>query len=174
MPGDPKDILSGYTDSERNLVTFVCTANICRSPMAEKLLEHALQAEGPPLSDLEVISTGVAAYHGDRASENSVIAVEKVGLDLTGHQSQPITQDIMDRSLAVFCMTTSHRVFLESHFKPHRSIHLIREFLPKESGNEIPDPFGQSLAAYEACRDSIVEAIPSIVDFLKKQVDARV
>jgi protein-tyrosine-phosphatase len=46
---------------DRNLILTVCTGNVCRSPMAEKLLQHALAAEGAPLDQLNVESAGVAA-----------------------------------------------------------------------------------------------------------------
>ena len=82
---------------DRNLILTICTGNICRSPMAEKLLQHALNAEGAPLNQLKVVSAGVASGYSDPASSNSVAALKKVKLDLTQHQSQPVTQDLIDQ-----------------------------------------------------------------------------
>jgi len=155
--------------SERNLVTVICTANICRSPMGEKLLAHALQAEAEPLRSLVVVSAGVSAYGGEPASPNSVRALDKVGIKLDKHKSQALTQNMIDRSLAIFCMTQSHRMLIDMQFEkttPH--IYLFRELMGKGAEREIPDPYGQNLSAYEATRDSMVEAIPSLVAFLKK------
>ena len=98
------------------LVIVVCTANICRSPMGEKLLRHALAAEPEPLRSLKVVSAGIAAARGQPATDNSVAALKKVGIDLSGHASQPLTQELLDRALAVFCMTESHRSMIELHF----------------------------------------------------------
>lgn len=152
-------------------VLFVCTANICRSPMAHKLLAHALKNEEEPLASLEVRSAGIAAYPGDRASQNAVRALEKVGISLDDHRSQPVTDDLLASSLAVFCMTESHRQLLNARFSSVPDhLYLLREFLPRGSEREIPDPFGADLAAYEACRDSMVEAIPSLLRFLKTVV----
>ncbi len=152
----------------RNKILFVCTANICRSPMGQKLLEHALQKEPPPLGDLEIDSAGVAAYPGDTASENAVRALRKVGLSLEDHRSQPVTAALLAESLAVFCMTENHRQLLLARFSGGlEHVYLMREFLQESAEREIPDPFGADLASYEACRDSMVEAIPSIVKFLK-------
>lgn len=156
---------------ERSLITVICTANICRSPLAEVLLQHALGAEKEPLSSLKVTSAGVSAFQGDQASLNSVKVAQTVGLDLSRHSSQPLTQALIDSSFAVFCMTESHRMLLEMQFKkttPH--IYLFRELMGgAASEQEIPDPYGQNLPAYEACRDNMVEAIPSILSFLRKQ-----
>ncbi len=157
---------------DRNTVTVVCTANICRSPMGEKLLAHALEAEGSPLSSIVVRSAGVSAFSGEPASVNSERALKKVSLDLTSHRSQILTQELIDQSLAIFCMTQSHRQMIEMQFAkttPH--IYLFRELMGGGADVEIPDPFGSSLPAYEAARDSMVEAVPSIVAFLKERYD---
>lgn len=147
---------------------MVCTANICRSPMAAALLQHALAAESGPLGAVKVTSAGVVARRGDLVSANSVAALKKVGLDISGHRSQPVTQEMLDRTLAVLCMTESHRAMIHVQADPlPRAIYLFREFMPGEIDREIGDPFGGPLALYEAVRDEMVEAIPSLVKHLR-------
>ncbi|MFA6286348.1 MAG: low molecular weight protein arginine phosphatase [Opitutaceae bacterium] len=150
------------------IIVTVCTANICRSPMAEALLQHALAAQSEPLKSLQVVSAGVAARPGDKVSENSVQAMKKVGLNIADHTSRMLTRELIDGALAVFCMTESHRAMIQLTFDPvPRNIYLFREFMPRSADKEIPDPYGGPLAHYEACRDEMVEAIPSLVEFLK-------
>lgn len=150
-------------------IVTVCTANICRSPMAEALLKHALGAQPEPLKSLKIVSAGVAARVGDRVSENSVTALKKVGIDIKSHTSQPLTRRLLDEALAVFCMTESHRAMIQLSFDPApRHVYLFREFMPRAVAKEIGDPYGGSLSDYEACRDEMVEAIPSLVEFLKE------
>jgi len=152
-------------------ILTVCTANICRSPMAEVLLQHALRAQPEPLKSIKVVSAGVAASQGDRVSENSVQAAKKVGLDLSGHVAQPLSDRLVYDALAIFCMTESHRAMIELSFDPPPdNIYLFREFMPPPAALEIGDPYGGSLKHYEACRDEMVEAIPSLVAFLKTLV----
>jgi protein-tyrosine-phosphatase len=154
--------------SRSGLIVTVCTANICRSPMAAALLQHALRGQPEPLRSLSVVSAGVAARAGEPISENSVLALKKVGLDLVGHSSQPLTRALLDDALAVFCMTESHRAMIQYLFEPsRRNVHLFREFLPRASEREIADPYGGPLELYETCRDEMVEAIPSLIDFIK-------
>lgn len=150
-------------------IVTVCTANICRSPMAEALLRHALGAQPEPLRSLRIVSAGVAARAGDRVSDNSVAALKKVGLDLKDHTSRPLTQQLINEALAIFCMTESHRAMIQLTFDPApRHVYLFREFMPRAADKEIGDPYGGPLTEYEACRDEMVEAIPSLVEFLKE------
>ena len=154
--------------AEPGTIVTVCTANICRSPMAQALLQHALRAQPEPLKSYRVVSAGVAARAGDRISANSVHALKKVGLDLASHTSQPITPELIKNAVAVFCMTESHRAMIQLTFDPvPRNVYLFREFMPRSADKEIGDPYGGPLIHYEACRDEMVEAIPSLMEFLK-------
>jgi protein-tyrosine-phosphatase len=150
-------------------ILVVCTGNICRSPMAQGLLAHALSAQPEPLRSLKVISAGVAARTGDPISENSVIALKKVGIDISHLTSQGLNQAMLDKALVVFGMTESHRAIIRQRARPTpERLHLFREFLPAPAAHEIGDPYGGPLKLYEAARDEMVEAIPSIIEHLKK------
>lgn len=158
---------------KRNTITLVCTGNTCRSPMAERLLRHALDAQEEPFKSLRVASAGIAAVDGAVASAHSVKALEKVGITLKDHQSRMLTQGLIDRSFAIFGMTTSHVQGIQMYFEPNAPyIGVLRTFLPESQGHEIPDPIGGSLRDYEICRDTMVEAIPSIISFLRKEYPA--
>ncbi len=149
-------------------ILVVCTANICRSPMAGALLAHALAAESGPLRNLKVVSAGVAARPGEPVSENSVFALKKVGLDISGHRSRALIQPMLDGALAVFGMTESHRAMIQLRAAPAPGrLLLFREFLPPPARQEIGDPYGGPLRLYESCRDEMVEAIPGLVSYFK-------
>ena len=139
--------------------------------MAAALLQHALAAQGEPWRSLRVVSAGVAARLGEPVSENSVLALRKVGLDISRHRSQPLTQPMLDEALAVICMTESHRAMIEVQADPvPRNLFLFREFLPGAVDKEIGDPYGGPLRIYEAARDEMVESIPALVAHLKTLV----
>lgn len=155
-------------------VLVVCTANICRSPMAAGLLQHALAAQPEPLRSVKVESAGVAARSGEPVSENSVVALRKVGIDISQHTSRPLTQEMLDRASVVICMTESHRAMIQLQADPSpKHVYLFREFMPAGAEKEIPDPYGGPLRIYELSRDEMVEAIPSLVEFLKTQLSSK-
>lgn len=153
---------------DSGLIVVVCTANLCRSPMAEALLRHALQGQPPPLNGWRVVSAGVAAQRGAPASANSVAALKKVGLNLAGHRSQPLTAELVNEADLILVMTESHRDMISLLFDPPPEVNLLRDFMPAEASREIVDPYGSALPDYEACRDEIVEAIPSIMTQLRQ------
>ncbi len=156
--------------ADPKLIVTVCTANICRSPMAEALLRHALAAQPEPLRSMKVVSAGVSARKGEPVSENSRVALKKAGIELENHSSQPLSRDLVQRAAVILCMTESHRAMIQLSFDPPpRNVHLFREFLPGDAEKEISDPYGSNLVHYEACRDEMVEAIPSLIEYLKSR-----
>ena len=123
---------------KEKLIVLVCTANVCRSPMAEKLFQEALQ-KSDSKKNIQVFSAGISAMDGDRASINSLQACEEVGLDLSDHQSSALTRATIENASAIFCMTESHRALLNMYFEvPEKtSIFLMREFMDSGS-KELP------------------------------------
>jgi protein-tyrosine phosphatase len=100
--------------------------------------------------------------------QNSVQAMKKVGIDLAGYRSQELTQALAGGALAIFCMTEAHRAMIQLNYDPEpRHVYLFREFLKGDVEREIGDPYGGPLSTYELCRDEMVEALPSLVEFIR-------
>jgi protein-tyrosine-phosphatase len=136
--------------------------------MAVGLLQHALAGQPEPLRSLRVVSAGLFARDGERVSENSVLALRKVGIDISGQVSRALTQPVLDEALIVLCMTESHRAMIQLQAEPPpKDLFLFREFMPPPADREIADPYGGSLKVYETARDEMVEALPSLLAALK-------
>ncbi len=139
--------------------------------MAEALLRATLVKRGQGLERLKVASFGLAAEAGLPASTNSVKAMQRIGLDVSGHRSRLLSQADVDRSVVIFGMTESHLAALHSRFDVLPDfVLLLRDVLPTDVARDIPDPFGGGYRDYEECRDSMVEAIPAMVEFLRQNL----
>lgn len=151
-------------------VTFVCTGNTCRSPMAAGLLRHALAAEGPPLDKLTVVSAGVAAMDGAPASPEAVKVLDRSGIDIADHASRFVTEELLADSLVVLAMTENHRQAIRERYPDIEApVLLMREPLGEEP-LEISDPVGGPLELYTGVRDQMVEAIPPLVAWLRERL----
>ena len=132
-------------EGQRKVITIVCTGNVCRSPMAERLLRHALSAEPEPLRSIKVVSAGVSAFPGDPASGHAIAAMRKVNIDLGDHRSRSLSDPLMDISDLILTMTTGHVDMINMQYPEHdKTIHLFREWIPSGS-KEVPDPVGGPL-----------------------------
>lgn len=150
-------------------ITVVCTGNVCRSPMAERLLNHALKAEPDPLRSITVQSAGIAAASGDPASDHSLKAMNAVKIDLSDHRSRPFSGWMAESSDLILTMTSSHIDAIRMQY-PGLAVPVFRFREWVDSGSpEVPDPFGGPLDLYVETRDSLAEAIPSILKFIKKE-----
>ena len=149
-------------------VLFVCTGNICRSPMAEGFLRELTSERG----GFESLSAGTSAVDGQAPSTNSVSAMSELGIDISGQQSTQLTPELVAEMDYIFGLAQGHVEILTRYFPQAREkIFLLREFveeLPRHE-REISDPFGGNLAVYQACRDEIKQGVESIIPFLEQQ-----
>ncbi len=135
-------------------VLFVCTGNICRSPMAEVLFADQVKCNGLDLTQWQVASAGTWAQDGYPASRNSETVMKERGLDLSNHSSHIVTPEMMAQFNLILVMESNHKEALAYEFPD-----LAKRFfmLSEMSGEEksIEDPIGQDLVAYRKCADEI-------------------
>ena len=87
-------------------ILFVCTANICRSALAEVVLKEKLHQKG--LTDIEVESAGVYNYEGSPRDYTMTAYARKAGYELGG-TAHYVTQMMVDSADLIICMEHSHR-----------------------------------------------------------------
>src|SRR3989338_4689842 len=94
-------------------ILFVCTGNVCRSPMAEGLMRHFIRQNGEE-KNYRILSAGLSAASGQPASENTARALREIGVDVGAIRSQPLTVELVRDADAIFVMTHSHQRLLLS------------------------------------------------------------
>jgi len=137
-------------------VLFVCTANQCRSPMAEVLFKELVKKKNPSNTDWRVESAGVWASSGQPATPTAVEAMRFRGLDLSEHRSQPVTEALLAEFDLILCMQFDHRSTLRRNFpRSAERVNLLSEMTGEEQ--EIWDPVGYPLGLYQAAADEILD-----------------
>lgn len=149
-------------------ILFVCTGNVCRSPMAEGLFRAAMKGRG----DYRVISAGLGAVDGQPPSTNAVLAARELGIDISAQRSRMLTRELVDEADYIFGMTHSHiETVMMLYPQAAEKTFLLREFDETLDvfEKDISDPIGGSLEIYTICRDQIEQGIASIQRFLEQQ-----
>ncbi len=143
-------------------ILFVCSANQCRSPMAQVLFEAFLVGKGVR-EEWRVESAGVWAYEGSRATANAQTAMAERGLDLSQHVSQPADSTLLKQFDLTLVMEQRHKTVLQEQ-NPQLAdrIYLMREIADQEG--DFADPVGGSLERYRAAADELERLIEGSFD----------
>lgn len=154
-------------------ILFVCTANICRSPMAMEIFKRA-STQIDDLGKWQVDSAGTWAIAGLHASENSQIVIDTMGMDLSNHLSRDVSDlNLLDYDL-ILTMEAGHKeAILIEHPEVKNRIFLLSEMVG--SSFDIADPIGRNLSEYEETatllEDLINRGIPHIIKLLRERED---
>ncbi len=148
-------------------ILFVCTGNVCRSPMAQGLFGQAAAGHG----EYRVLSAGLGAMEGQPPSGHAVQALKELGLDISGLQSRMLTPELVRQADYIFGMTHSHvDTILLLYPEAAEKTFLLREFDETLDWYEkdISDPIGGSYEVYLNCRDQIEQGMVSLLRFLER------
>ncbi len=146
-------------------VLFVCTGNVCRSPMAEALFRELVRNR----DDFTVSSAGVSAMNGQSASGHTATVLKEKNIDCSAFRSQPVSRELVAQATHIFSMTQGHQAALESLFpQADGKSFLVCEFCEINGviGMDIPDPIGLGIDAYETTRTVLEMALPTLLAYI--------
>ncbi len=140
---------------------FLCTANICRSPMAEGWARALAAARGLPV---DVRSGGTMGLIGRPADPLAVRVMGEVGVDLSAHRSAGVDAAVMAWADQVFVMELRHQLFLAEHFpaEAHKALQLGS----LGGAMEVPDPVGGWRWRFRRSRDLLRRCVEGLLPHL--------
>ena len=142
-------------------ILIVCTANICRSPVAMVLLRDRLEGRG--LSDWTVSSAGTWAMVQRGAATYSRAAMAQVGLDLDDHVARMVEEAYLRDADLVLCMEEGHVEALQNEFPQYADrVYLISEMAGP--GYSVADPYGGQYVEYQRMAAEIAGIIDRGLD----------
>ncbi len=145
-------------------VLFVCTGNICRSPMAEGLMRAMSKGS------IEASSAGIGAGFGDPASIHAVRILRRDGIDISKHRSQPVSMPLIVHADAIFAMTQGHLNTLQLLYpEASHKMYLLRDETFGNKRADVRDPIGGNIRIYEGCKQEIQEALKHIIRTIQKK-----
>ncbi len=161
-----------HENGKKRSILFVCTANICRSPMAAGLFRRIVQDE-PEVWQVE--SAGINGRAGLPAAEYTLLVLQQRGIDFSEHRSRPITRSIVSDFQLILTMEKNHKEAIQAAFPDLASrVKTLAEIVGEN--RDIVDPIGRPLLEYEDTAreiESILRrGIPAICRMTDEPADA--
>lgn len=151
---------------------FVCTGNICRSPLAQAVFEH-LAKKADVSSRFEVESSGVTAFHvGENADSRMRETAARRGVKFN-HRSQKTSKADLANYDLIFAMDKSNLSALQrmtSDEEEREKIRMFREFDPEGSADaEVPDPWYGGMNGFEEVYDIVHRTCENMLQTLSEK-----
>ncbi|WP_308280936.1 protein tyrosine phosphatase [Enterobacter sp. HG048] len=121
-------------------ILVICTANICRSPMGERLLRQQLPGK-------QVTSAGILGLEGQPADAAAQVVARRHGVSLEGHVARKVTRSLLQQSDLILVMEPEHLRFIATMAPENRGKSLL--FGQWLESRDIPDPYRKSREVYE-------------------------
>jgi len=144
-------------------ILFVCTANICRSPMAVGLA-RTMAPQG-----IYTDSAGIFATQNSPPSFFAKSVMHEIGIEIRTELSKQLTKDIVYDYDLILCMKEAQKEWIISNYPNIEGrVFLLGEFGNKEKTEEIEDPVGKEISDYRMCRDKIEMEIKRVFRYLER------
>jgi len=159
--------------SELLHVTFVCSGNICRSPMAEKMFAHQIDQRGLTHA-VRVTSAGTGGWHeGEPADRRAVHVLRERGYP-TAHRATQVNEDHLAADLLI-ALGRNHLRILHDLGAPAERVRMLRSFDPRSGAHalDVEDPYYGDHSDFVETFTVIERSLPGLHDWVDEQLAAR-
>lgn len=156
--------------TESVYVVFVCTGNICRSPMADVLFSDAVEEAGLTGS-VRVRSCGMGGWHvGQGADSRAVAELAAAGHDGSRHRAAQLGPEHMGADLFV-AMDSGHVRALRKAGVDPAKIRLLTSFDPQApAGAAVEDPYYGDPSDFRRARRDIEGAMDGLMQWVRQEL----
>ena len=145
-------------------ICFVCTGNICRSPLAEQVLRAHLADAG--ISGVRVSSAGTGGWHvGDAADPRTVAVLHRHGY-VDRHAAAQLDEEHLAADLLV-AMDEGHARALRALGVPADRVRLLRSFAADPGDGDVADPYYGGDEGFELVLAQVEEAVPGLLEWVR-------
>ncbi len=152
-------------------VLFVCLGNICRSPIAQGILEKKLGDRA--LEDAVFVdSCGTAAFNiGKSPDPRAVIAANNSGYNISRQIARQVDDGDYRRFHYIVAMDRTNLINLQSWAPADYAgeIKLLLDYCRHDGSSQIPDPYYDSAEKFAAIIPLLEPAIDSLLDHIRHQ-----
>jgi len=143
-------------------IMFICTGNICRSAMAEKMMTKMIKEHN---KNIEVFSSGIFAENGDYPTNEAVEVMKDYDIDLTNHRATNIKDSNVEDMDLILCATLNHKYsVMQMYPELKNKVFTIKEYIDGTSNNmDIKDPWGYDIIVYRNCAKELESYIDKII-----------
>ena len=149
-------------------ILFVCTGNICRSPLAEGILREKLRKLSV---SAEVDSAGLEEFHvGDPPDERAIYTGKLRNIEISGHKARLFTSHDFENFDKIYVMDSYH--FREvsqkaRHEKDMEKIDYVMNVISRGKNIPVMDPWYDGLSAFERVYEQLDKACTAIAGMIE-------
>lgn len=153
-------------------ILFVCSGNTCRSPLAEALLNKAVENDPQLKGNVIVSSCGTATHYEDTVQPNAVEAGAKLGVDLAGYKSRQFAPELADMFDVIIGMSKSHRDIIVARFPQlkEKTFALYEYTTGEKDCKNVQDPFGCGIDVYDKVAEEINQQVQLMLMKIKENM----
>jgi L-threonylcarbamoyladenylate synthase len=153
-------------------VTFICSGNICRSPMAQGILKQII-SRTKYRNYVTVNSAGTLRLEPSPVALNSLKVAQGQEIDLNAHISRPVTVDIIQEANLIICLARDHYEYLHKKYPTNREkIVLLKQWHShrKLVNPSVSDPIGQDIEKHAEIFKEIQTEVKRVLPFILKEI----
>lgn len=145
-------------------IMFVCTGNICRSPMAHYYMQKKIKDIGLE-NEFLISSCGTYAVTGEHATNNAIISMKEYNVNLDMHRATNIEDTDIENYDYIITLTMQHKNNVLYYYpKLDGKVFTLKEFVSGDEGYvDIDDPWGLNIIVYKDTAKEIVENVDKLI-----------